>query len=198
MEGVIRDSAFGQLLRFVTRNRVLLYPEEKPGFQIPGSYTTNFNNHDIKDHPTTQHPHQDCSDASPPATSVPNSPLSPTDLERLPTEPLDLEKAESTHSSKLSGSHIDAEQRDGAADQGFPRPLSPSLAQQSHGQDGGEAMQQQISRTKSLAIVPTRTGDGKILADWYVIDDPANPQNWSPMKKAWTALVICESLPHAL
>jgi hypothetical protein len=29
---VIRDSFFGQALRFVTKNRVLLYPEEREGF----------------------------------------------------------------------------------------------------------------------------------------------------------------------
>jgi DHA1 family multidrug resistance protein-like MFS transporter len=28
----VRDSSLGQLLRWVTRNRILLYPEEKPGF----------------------------------------------------------------------------------------------------------------------------------------------------------------------
>jgi hypothetical protein len=30
---VIRDSFVGQILRLATNNRILLYPEEKPGFR---------------------------------------------------------------------------------------------------------------------------------------------------------------------
>ena len=33
----------GQLLHFITRNRILQYPEELPGFQLPESYNTALN-----------------------------------------------------------------------------------------------------------------------------------------------------------
>jgi DHA1 family multidrug resistance protein-like MFS transporter len=33
----IRESPLGQLLRAITGNRILLYPEEKPGFVLPAN-----------------------------------------------------------------------------------------------------------------------------------------------------------------
>lgn len=47
-----------------------------------------------------------------------------------------------------------------------------------------------VNRTASAIIVPTRTADGIILVDWYTTDDPANPQNWSPRRKASAVLII--------
>ncbi|KAI1082709.1 major facilitator superfamily transporter [Whalleya microplaca] len=38
MTHIIRDSSVGQFIRFATRNRVLQYPEEKPGFKLPESW----------------------------------------------------------------------------------------------------------------------------------------------------------------
>ena len=38
MKEIIRDAPFGQFLRYVTRNRVLKYPEEVPGFKCPEAY----------------------------------------------------------------------------------------------------------------------------------------------------------------
>jgi len=35
MFDIIRYSSFGQLIRLITKNRVLLYPDEKPGFELP-------------------------------------------------------------------------------------------------------------------------------------------------------------------
>lgn len=35
MASLFRETTAGQLLRYITGNRVLQYPEEKPGFQIP-------------------------------------------------------------------------------------------------------------------------------------------------------------------
>ncbi|KAJ5673661.1 major facilitator superfamily domain-containing protein [Penicillium longicatenatum] len=35
MEAVIREAPIGQLVRFLTNNRYLQYPEEKPGFELP-------------------------------------------------------------------------------------------------------------------------------------------------------------------
>lgn len=35
MKEIIRESPFGQILRLVSGNRLLRYPEEEPGYQIP-------------------------------------------------------------------------------------------------------------------------------------------------------------------
>jgi len=40
MTDLIRNTAAGQLLRFVTRNAYLSYPEEKPDFILPAHYRT--------------------------------------------------------------------------------------------------------------------------------------------------------------
>ena len=38
MSDLLRESALGQLIRLVTRNKVLQYPEEKADFVLPASY----------------------------------------------------------------------------------------------------------------------------------------------------------------
>lgn len=48
-----------------------------------------------------------------------------------------------------------------------------------------------LERTRSIPLVPTKTADGNILVDWYTTDDPANPQNWSDLKRAFIAGLIC-------
>ena len=39
MKNLVRDAPFGQLMRYITSDRVFKYPEEEPGFQWPASYT---------------------------------------------------------------------------------------------------------------------------------------------------------------
>ena len=38
MSDILREAPLGQLIRLITRNKVLLYPEEKPGFELPEAY----------------------------------------------------------------------------------------------------------------------------------------------------------------
>lgn len=40
MYDIIRDSSFGQLLRLFTKNKILRYPDEFPGFQLPSPVIT--------------------------------------------------------------------------------------------------------------------------------------------------------------
>lgn len=39
MKNLVRDAPFGQLVRYLTKNRFFKYPEEEPGFQCPTAYT---------------------------------------------------------------------------------------------------------------------------------------------------------------
>ncbi|KAJ5991748.1 hypothetical protein N7451_007472 [Penicillium sp. IBT 35674x] len=39
MEAVIREAPMGQLVRYLTKNKYLQYPEEKPGFELPEPWT---------------------------------------------------------------------------------------------------------------------------------------------------------------
>jgi DHA1 family multidrug resistance protein-like MFS transporter len=43
MKDTIRDSSFGQLIRIITRNKFLQYPDETQGFQYPEGYEANSN-----------------------------------------------------------------------------------------------------------------------------------------------------------
>ncbi|KAH7136509.1 major facilitator superfamily domain-containing protein [Dactylonectria macrodidyma] len=43
---LLRESAMGQLIRFVTRNKYLQYPEEKPDFELPEPWLILINNPD--------------------------------------------------------------------------------------------------------------------------------------------------------
>lgn len=40
MYDIIRDSSFGQILRFFTRNKILLFLDELPGFELPSPTTS--------------------------------------------------------------------------------------------------------------------------------------------------------------
>ncbi|KAF4455947.1 hypothetical protein F53441_1814 [Fusarium austroafricanum] len=53
---VVRDAPLGQLIRFVTRNRLLQYPEERPDFELPAAWTQLLNNADLRDIVGTETP----------------------------------------------------------------------------------------------------------------------------------------------
>ena len=48
-----------------------------------------------------------------------------------------------------------------------------------------------LERTQTIPIIPMKTADGIVLVDWYTTDDPANPQNWSSLKRAFVTFQIC-------
>lgn len=52
-------------------------------------------------------------------------------------------------------------------------------------------MEKTLDSFISAPIVPQKTSDGIILVDWYTTDDPANPQNWSPIKRYFVVFVLC-------
>ncbi|KAL5325251.1 hypothetical protein ACEPPN_006375 [Leptodophora sp. 'Broadleaf-Isolate-01'] len=43
MKDIIRDSTFGQIVRLLSKNKLLLYPEEDPNFKCPKGYNDNTN-----------------------------------------------------------------------------------------------------------------------------------------------------------
>lgn len=168
MSDLIREAPLGQLIRFLTRNRMFQYPEEKPDFQLPEGYNTALNSdqHDV--------PHEKI------GARTPNSRQSSEEAKEADLE--DLRKHVTTKSigeGDLSGRA--SLQRTKTRDQTLPYSderleIEAELA---------------IERTKTTPIAPTKTADGNILVEWYTTDDPANPQNWSNRKRFWVTLVIC-------
>ena len=167
----IREAPFGQLVRLLTRNKYFQYPEEKPDFKCPTSY---------QEDEKTASAETVTSDATVLEKEVSPSVQTntPDALTRVPTaEDIDLEKgSQSSDDSSLSR----------------PATLGLTRTQTLPYTEARLELEQRlaIEKTKSKPIVPTRTSDGTILVDWYSTDDPANPQNWSQKKKAFTALLI--------
>jgi MFS transporter, DHA1 family, multidrug resistance protein len=180
MSALLRDAPVGQLIRWVTKNRVLQYPEEKPGFVCPNDYQD-------------QKPSY-ASDASTPIVSPPVVPDIAEKLENPPTpganlltttptvkdvDPLDHAGAhESLNSRTLSKvvSRLEMSKVNTRAD------LEQAYTNATH--------QESVKHLQSRPIVPEKTADGTILVDWYETNDQENPQNWSSKKKGLVVLQI--------
>ena len=162
MSDLMREAPIGQLLRFVTRNKVLLYPEEKPGFELPAEYLTALNESSEK-----------------PRLPRHSSTSSDVAIEKVNTKT--SRPASDHHSISSHG------QRELALSRKKSRGDTENYTE-----DRFEVEQElALERTRTLAIAPTKTADGNILVDWYTTDDPANPQNWSNPKRALAAGLLC-------
>jgi DHA1 family multidrug resistance protein-like MFS transporter len=171
---LIREAPLGQLIRWVTRNRVLRYPEELPGYELPSTYTAVLNSADrtgdvaasrkISKQPTNSSRRSSSNETSP--TPAAN------DLEKRDTEiqqPRDADP-EALSLSRTRSRHEIAPYTEGRLE------VEAELA---------------LERTQTKPIMPQKTSDGNILVDWYTTDDPANPQNWSNLKRFFISLIIC-------
>ncbi|KAK3071364.1 hypothetical protein LTR53_008769 [Teratosphaeriaceae sp. CCFEE 6253] len=208
MADLLRDAPIGQLLRYITGNKILLYPEEKPGYQCPASYVDP----GAMEKTTTSR-----------LTPIPSSnsgQRSPEDVEEAGLELAEAPTTEQGHDGKAfeaTGERTPASydrealERLETSRSGFNRDLEKgvrrrdtqlthvstrtALAQARTRADLEAAfsasVQQSLAKEPSRAIVPQRTASGDILVDWYTTDDPENPQNFSPGKKGLVTLHIC-------
>lgn len=183
LKTIIRDAPFGQLLRYVTNNRVLKYPEELDGFQCPCSY-------DKKEGEPTS-PADTATTLTAPAHSADPTGVEKTtgeDLEKVETAP-DLEKVQSqiADAQSESSASSDLERKESAASSGLQRIRTLPYTQERLAED----VEAHRTHMPAQAFAPIKTADGLILVDWYSSDDAENPQNWSQVKKAWTAFLVC-------
>ncbi|KAI9809338.1 MAG: hypothetical protein M1825_002630 [Sarcosagium campestre] len=163
MSDLLRETALGQVIRYVTKNKVLLYAEEKPDFSCPHDYRHGSSGE--------KSPVDSAEEAGRPAP------------EREETEDsVALQKAETQHSVS---SHSSMKNNLGRAD---TRVDLEKLATRSELEQAYSRAT--LPRTPTRPIVPEKLDDGTILVDWYDTDDPDNPQNWSPWKKHFTSLTI--------
>ena len=162
MSDLIREAPIGQILRFVTRNKVLLYPEEKPGFELPTEYLTALNEGSEK-------------------ARLPRHSSASSDV------PIEKINTKTNRQVSARNSLASAERGELAVSRTKSRSETQNFTE-----DRLEVEQElALERTKTLPIAPTKTADGNILVDWYTTDDPANPQNWSDAKRALTAGLLC-------
>ncbi|KAI4136398.1 MAG: hypothetical protein L6R39_007808, partial [Caloplaca ligustica] len=168
MADLFRDAPIGQIIRFVTRNRVLQYPEEKPDFQLPEAYNTALNSYI----------------ASPVVEKTPTR-TDPTGADPDKSQPPQaLERKKTTETVNSVSSREDVEVA-------LTRTKSREDTQQWTEERLEIERELSLERTKSLPVAPTKTADGHVLVDWYTTDDPANPQNWSRAKRGFVAMQIC-------
>ncbi|KAF9765412.1 hypothetical protein IL306_002305 [Fusarium sp. DS 682] len=179
MSDLIRDAPLGQLIRFITRNKYLQYPEEKPDFKLPESWVAVINNPDAI-----------IEESSPSGntvlagTALASSASSTVAAEEDPKLRAENEKGEKNNEND------DIEHAD-------PQPMrlhrsrSPQETQ-AYTVDRLEADEQHdIEKVKSIPVVPKRTKDGSILVDWYFSDDNENPHNWTNNRRLGVSLIIC-------
>lgn len=154
MMDIIRDSSLGQLLRFITGNRILKYREENSDFNCPGCYVNNKSDQTEKALSISRGSHISAILVDEQRESQP--PVSNLEVE----EP--LPDSEST-SEKEGSDDIDIERRGSATGATFGLWKIPTQAeiQRTYSQHG------QAERAVSRPIVPVKTSDGTVLVDWW-------------------------------
>lgn len=173
MTELIREAPLGQLLRWVTRNRVLKYPEELPGFELPATYNAVLNASDNAE--------DSAASRTLSRRQTKSSRKSSGDETAQTPGTLDLEKKETETEHP----------RDDIEALGLSRTKS-RLETAPYSEERLEIEAElALERTQTKPIVPQKTSDGNILVDWYTTDDPANPQNWSNLKRFFISLIIC-------
>ena len=180
MSDLIRDAPIGQLIRYITRNRVLLYPEEKPDFQCPVEYSQ----------PEAAAKAQQLALSSPSSISGVDDPI---DAEKAGAEPAERSAGIERHILEridTVGSHRNQDLEKATSQ--LSRIGSIAALSQSHTRAQLEQAftNATLAKEPSRPIVPQRTSNGDILVDWYTTDDPENPQNWSFGKKFFASLQI--------
>ena len=177
MAHLIRDTAFGSLLRWASRGRVLIYPEEQPDFQCPTSYnpavSPSTSVHDITSHEKTRHEGSE---------TAGNADAGYSGDRR--SETLSLPSTEEPHS--LDGDESENEM----LSQIMSRPqMTHITSRASLAQAYADATRQATVR-KMQSVIQPKTKDGITLVDWYHTNDQENPQNWPTSRKTLVVLII--------
>jgi MFS transporter, DHA1 family, multidrug resistance protein len=179
----IRDAPLGQVIRFLTKNKVFKYPEEEDNFECPQSYSSDLAKASID---------------STPAEEKSSLPL-PTDSQRNdvekanPEAPLSRASSSSSSSNSIASAERAVTRHDTQA-ANMRAALTRTRTREStraYTRERYEVEQEEaIEKKQTRPIEPMKTADGDILVDWYTTDDPANPQNWSSWKKFYVGFQI--------
>lgn len=185
MTDLLRESPFGQLIRWATHNKYFEYPEEKECFTIPwqnpGSRIRRSSLEKIEERELNQD-----------ESTSPDSPETADDA--TPDEKLEECEEPQRGARTNSTSNMSRTETEKDAEMGYMPTMSRTKSRESttpYSEDRFEVERERSAeRRTSMVIVPTTTNDGIIVVDWYTTDDPDNPQNWSSGKKAYVGLLI--------
>lgn len=190
MSALIRDSALGQLIRLATKNKVLLYPEERPDFQCPYHYTqaAGSGSESIGEEQT------------PPESTAIDEKNAPLDRiktgERTSPELVPMHRPESIEEQppvRTPNTEKDFDLgRVMTARSTLTRvDTRVVLRQVTTRRDLEQAYTTAaLEKGPTMPVIPEKLDDGTILVDWYDTDDPENPQNWSRKKKYFVTFQI--------
>ncbi|KAI1798105.1 MFS general substrate transporter [Ganoderma leucocontextum] len=181
---LFRDTVAGQLIYYGSRKKVLFYPEEDPNWIVPDRYTETI----VGD--TSRQVHQQHSPAQPHQfASRASSQQSHNETFYTPREEVD-EPLQETRLSVIQddrrGSHSSIE--------------TAVVGQRKRGEktsQGGEQRHREVTEASPVWEEEVRTvGTPSSLkdpncVDWYGLDDPDNPRNWSLFKKCFVTFDIC-------
>jgi MFS transporter, DHA1 family, multidrug resistance protein len=178
----IREAPLGQILRWVTNNRVLKYPEELPDWQCPTPYVAGEVVEDTKEAEPTEKVD---------STTVSPTPEATEPLDKIPTaSPDEDEEEDDDEQQEPREPRLESIRtaRTQISRVGTRTALQLSLTQKDLEDQFEQALAAETM--KSRPIVPDTLEDGTVLVDWYATDDPANPQNWAMGKKFSTTVQI--------
>lgn len=178
MSDLIRDAPFGQLVRWLTNDKYLTYPEEKPGFQLPAAYFTALNAKKPFDHGRPSEESSLSAHSSQKTKAGSESALPMKTSTELEKQGASDSQSSFGHTSTVASLQL---HRTKSRSETVPFTEERLEIDEVHG----------IERPTSRPIVPVKTSDGTILVDWYTTDDAANPQNWSNGKRGVIAALTC-------
>ena len=205
MSDLIRDAPIGQIIRYITKGRMLQYPEEKSGFTLPSSYqkpsarvaAANRADKNVaisseKDETNVGRGSSGNSVGDEAVEPVEEAEKSePANILETVSDRLDLERAETAMSRITTNTSVRMRrtktQREGAERVVSRTALSNSATQADLQREYTIAT---LAKGPSEPIHPTTLGDGTTLVDFYDTDDPENPQNYSSKKKMFIAAQI--------
>ena len=184
---IIRDSVLGQLIRLATKNRLLQYEEEKPGFQPPWMQVQAEleKANSLKAAPSSESGSDPDKQQLEPTEEVETA-ADREDIDR------DLEKSLSRIATQRevltpSGDPVTSQMtRTSTISRNLTREQTRPWTIERHQTERSEVLQAQ----QSSVIVPTKTAEGVILVDWYTTDDRENPQNWPLNKKIYVTFQL--------
>ena len=171
MSDILRDAAIGQIIRLVTNNRLLQYPEERDDFKYTADY--------LERSPAEGKPPV----ATTSSNTIPVAKSEETGGEAAAAqEDADTSDDESTTQSlraKLTMSRI------------LSRPIimerTVTMAEVAQAYNAAVDVEN-ISQQVCQRIKPHINEEGVMIVDWYSTTDPENPQHYSKGKK-WAVVL---------
>ena len=163
------------MVRWITGHRLLKYPEEEADFECPKCY---------------RNPESIASSSSEKDNTGFDPSALPVENEKEGVQSLSI----TSHDGQADGPNAEIHAKMGL-EGGLIQPTftrtrtrerTPGYTRERFDIEKEEA----TLRERNIPIIAQRNDEGDILVDWYTTDDPANPQNWSSMKKAFVGLLI--------